>query len=162
MSPCRGTEPWWVLQMWGQARDRLGTSKGQAGPPLGFGAGVQSSSLCFRTPGQGFAVLVPVERGHLFQEPPPGTWERFGGQECHNGGPSVHPGQAPGPGDSHQRLVSPSRCWCLASHSSLVNLHVNLGTKLITNMPSPAHVACLLGSAFRGFSSHLWSPWLMG
>lgn len=59
------------------------------------------------------------------------------------------------------RLVSPGRQRCLPLRSGLVNLNVNLVSKLITNAPCQARAASLLGSALRGLVRHLWSRCLV-
>lgn len=95
-----------------------------------------------------------------------GTLERFGGPEALGVCPCYWsstgtPGHQTGSSHGHWRLVSPGRQRCLASHSGLANLNVNLVTKLITDTPSPARVACPLGSALRRLTKHLRSPWLV-
>lgn len=118
--------------------------------------------------------MIPAELGCFFQERHLPAFSKARGSGLGDrsiawrlwgsvrvAGPALGPRDMTGSSHGHWRLLSPGRQQCLASHSGLVNLNVNLVTKLITDTPSPAHVACPLGSALRRLTKHLWSPCLV-
>lgn len=117
-------------------------------------------------PRTGICCPCPSEHRYFFQEQHEGAGGSSVGTRASPGG-SRSPlccwqstrtrGHPPGSSQGRWKLTSPGRQQCLASHSGLVNLNVNLVTKLITNVPSPARVGCPLGSALHRLLRHLWS-----
>lgn len=131
--------------------------------PRQFRVGVHFSSER-GTPGLAPAVLVSAAHRHFFQDSTMGLVGAVWGTRASPGG-SMAPRccwqstrtQGPPPGSSQGRWkpMSPGRQQCLALHPGLINLNVNLVTKLITNVLSPARVGCSLGLALRRLLRHL-------